>query len=188
MIYRQKTAWKALAKTLTYENFQEDFINSSMSSLSDAIKLPFSTKYGRPPPIVYHFRHNLKLSRLSNLRFRLLLHALSLALHTSNFNDIPNTQPRSRLCSLCPLNETEDLHHFIFRCPSLQPIRDIWFPRLYEAPPLSSQVVNHVLGIDWFEDQEAILRFVADLYSARAKILHSFPSPGYSSHSRRQQK
>ena len=33
------------------------------------------------------------------------------------------------------------------------------------------------IGEEWFEDQELILRFVADLYSYRAKQLQSLLSP-----------
>ena len=182
-----KAAWKALTKTFAFEIFYENFLHSSMPSLTDAIQLPLPLKYGQPPPIVFHFRHNLKLSRLSNLRFRLLLHVSSLASDTSSFNAPPDSQPRLLTCLLCSQNAIEDINHFIYDCPSLQHIRNVWFPRLYKTPPSPPQVINHVLGIEWLDDQESILSFAADLYCARAKILQSFPPPGYSSHSRRQQ-
>ena len=154
-------------------------MHSSMPSLSDAIQLPPALKYGQPPPVVSHFRHNLKLSRLSNLRFRLLLHVSSLASDTFSFNTLSNSQPRLLTCLLCSQNAIEDINHFIYDCPSLQHIRNIWFPRLYKTPPSPPQVINHVLGIEWLDDQESILSFAAELYCTRAKILQSLPLSGY---------
>ena len=122
-------------------------------------------------------KHNLSLSRLSNLRIRLILHATSLASHTAVFNTPRGQLPRSSSCLLCSTDSSEDLAHFVFQCPALQTVRDTWFPKIYSSPPTSALVINHVIGVEWFEDQELILRFLADLYSYRAKLLYSLLSP-----------
>ena len=59
----------------------------------------------------------------------------------------------------------------------LQPVRDMWFPKIYSSPPTPALVINHVIGVVWSEDQELILRFMADLYNYRAKQLQSLLSP-----------
>ena len=51
------------------------------------------------------------------------------------------------------------------------------FLKFIRPLPLLHLVINHVIGVEWFEDQELILRFLADLYSYRAKLLHSLLSP-----------
>ena len=68
---------------------------------------------------------DLKLSRLSNLRIRLLLHATSLASHTCSFHPIGGL-PRSPVCLLCSLGVCEDILHFLSKCPRLHSIRDPW--------------------------------------------------------------
>ena len=146
-------------------------------SLSHIVNLPPAIRYGHPAPIIEKVKHNLSLSRLSNLRIRLILHATSLASHTAVFNTPRGQSPRSSSCLLCSTDSSEDLAHFVFRCPALQTVRDAWFPKIYSSPPTSALVINHVIGVEWFEDQELILRFLADLYSYRAKLLHSLLSP-----------
>ena len=78
---------------------------------------------------------------------------------------------------LCSTDSPEDLCHFVFQCPALQLVLDKWFSTIYSFPPTPALVINHVIGVEWFEDQEPILRFVADLYNYRAKQLQSLLSP-----------
>ena len=169
-----KKAWKALIKTLSFEELYDQIEFSLMPSLSDIARLPHASKYGRPAVIIHSFKKDLKLSRLSNLRIRLLLHATSLASHTCSFHPIGGL-PRSPVCLLCSLGVCEDILHFLSECPRLHSIRDPWLRKLYNSPPPPRTLVDHVLGIVWFEDQESILRFVADLYHYRTSVLQSLP-------------
>ena len=169
-----KKAWKALIKTLSFEDLYEQIEFSSMPSLSDIARLPPESKYGRPATIIHSFKKDLKLSRLSNLRIRLLLHATSLASHTCSFHPI-GCLPRSPVCLLCSLGVREDILHFLSECPRLHPIRDPWLRKLYNSPPPPRTLADHVLGIVWFEDQESILRFVADLSNYCTSVLQSLP-------------
>ena len=174
-----KKAWKALTKTLVFEEFRDSIESTTMPSLSHIVNLPPAIRYmyGHPAPIIDKVKHNLSLSRLSNLRIRLILHATSLASHTAVFNTPRGQSPRSSSCLLCSTDSSEDLAHFVFQCPALQTVRNTWFPKIYSSPPTSALVINHVIGVEWFEDQELILRFLADLFSYRAKLLHSLLSP-----------
>ena len=151
-----KKAWKALIKTLSFEELYDQIEFSSMPSLSDIARLPHASKYGRPAVIMHSFKKDLKLSRLSNLRIRLLLHATSLASHTCSFHPIGGL-PRSPVCLLCSLGVCEDILHFLSECPRLHSIRDPWLRKLYNSPPPPHTLVDHVLGIVWFEDQESTL-------------------------------
>lgn len=161
-----------MTKTLIFEEFRDSIESSNQPSLSHIVNLPPAVKYGHPAPIIEKVKQNLSLSRLSNLRIRLILHATSLASHTAVFNTLRGQPPRSSVCLLCSTDSPEDLQHFVFECPALQSVRDTWFPKIYSSPPTSAEVINHVIGVEWFDDQELILRFVAELYSYRAKRLH----------------
>ena len=90
-----KKAWKALTKTLVFEEFRDTIESSTLPSLSHIVNLPPAIRYGHPAPIIEKVKHNLSLSRLSNLRIRLILHATSLASHTVVFNTPRGQPPRS---------------------------------------------------------------------------------------------
>ena len=172
-----KKAWKALTKTLLFEESRDTIESSTLPSLSHTVNLPPAIRYGHPAPILEKVKHNLSLSRLSNLRIRLIHHATSPASHTAVFNTSRGQPPRSSSCLLCSTDSPEDLRHFVFQCPALQLVRDSWFSKIYSFSPTPALVINHVIGVEWFEDQELILRFMADLYNYRAKQLQSLLPP-----------
>ena len=107
-----KKAWKALTKTLVFEEFRDSIESTTLPSLSHIVNLPPAIRYGHPAPIIEKVKHNLSLSRLSNLRIRLILHATSLASHTAVFNTPRGQSPRSSSCLLCSTDSSEDLGHF----------------------------------------------------------------------------
>ena len=67
-----KKAWKALTKTLVFEEFRDIIESSTLPSLSHIVNLPPAIRYGHPALIIEKVKHNLSLS---NLRIRLILHA-----------------------------------------------------------------------------------------------------------------
>ena len=95
-----KKAWKALTKTLVFEEFRDTIESSTLPSLSHIVNLPPAIRYGHPAPIIEKIKHNLSLSRLSNLRIRLILHATSLTSHSAVFNTPRGQPPRSSSCLL----------------------------------------------------------------------------------------
>lgn len=165
-----KLAWKALIKSLIHEQFRDVVASNQGSTLSLIMQLPLPRLYGESSQVLRSFRSNLSLARLSNLRVRLLLHATTLSAHTSRFRD-QEGRDRSPLCRLCPLDQPEDPLHLITSCPTLLKIRVMWLPKIYGnsvPPPLT--IFNHVMGIEWFDHQELLLRFLADLYAYRSII------------------
>ena len=166
-----KPLWSAIIRSLTFEALREDFVSSPSPSMSYVVRLPLSlSHYGRPAPPLYLLRHDLILARLSHTRIRLLLKASSLASHTSCFNPRAG-RDRSPICTLCSLGQPEDPIHFICICPSLQPIRDLWLPKIYGSTlPDPSTILDHVLGIVWTDQQDLLLKFLADLFHYRATL------------------
>ena len=146
-----------------------------MISTSSSVILPqilnlSPPHYGRPADILRNFQHNLELARLSNLRLQLLLHATSLSAHTSKFR-IEEGRDQSPTCKLCSLDLPEDTQHFISICPALQPIQDMWLPKIYGSiSPPPSVISDHALGISWVDKQDLLLRFLADLFAYRALL------------------
>ena len=133
-------------------------------------------KYGRPSDLLNITRSDLTLARLSLLRIRLILHVSSIRSDTRSFRPTELFPIRSSSCSLCDLNAAEDVLHFIALCPALNPIRDMWLPKIYRnAPPPSHLLVEHALGISGLDniDQHLILRFLADLYAFRSILISS---------------
>ena len=168
-------AWKALTKTMIHEMFREVSLNpDTPSSLIDLVRNP-PPKYGHPMDILLISKHNLRLARLSSLRIRLLLHVSSLGAHTSPFRLSDRFPVRSDDCLLCHSNKKEDLVHFISVCPALQPIREMWLPRIYHDVdiPDPDEIADHVLGVSGLAsvDQLLALRFLADLYAYRYTLL-----------------
>ena len=102
-----KMAWKALSKTMVFESLRDSILTSPSSSLVHIAQLPLP-RYGRPAQVLHAFRVNLTLARLSHLRVRLLLRATTLATHTSCFSP-KEGRDRSPVCSLCSLNQPEDV-------------------------------------------------------------------------------
>ena len=166
-----RAAWKALTKTLIHEQFRESCTSSAGPSMDHILRLSLPTRYGRPVHILHSCRNNLSLARLSNLRIRFLLKATSLAKHTSCFHPTDG-RVRSPICPLCNSNAHEDAIHFIALCPLLQPIRNMWIPKIYpSSPPPPDTLCDHVLGIVWIDQQDLLLKFLADLYQYRASLL-----------------
>ena len=133
------------------------------------LSLPLS-HYGRPASPLYLLRHDLTLARLSHTRICLLLKASSLASHISCFNPRAG-RDRSPICTLCSLDQSEDSIHFICIYPSLQPIRDLWLLKIYGSfLPDPSTLHDHVLGIVWTDQQNLLLKFLADLYHYHAAL------------------
>ena len=60
-----KKAWKALTKSLIFEEFRDSIESSTLPSLSHIVNLPPAIRYGHPAPIIEKVKHNLSLSRLS---------------------------------------------------------------------------------------------------------------------------
>jgi len=170
-----KKVWKALTKTMVFESFREvSFFDSSPSpTLVDLLRIS-PPKYGVPIDVLQIFKHDLKLARLSLLRIRLLLHVSSLNSHTCSFRVTDRFSIRSDRCQLCQLAATEDLLHFLSVCPALQPVRDLWLPKIYgSTTPSNHDIVDHVLGIACLDslDQLLILQFLADLYAYRSNLI-----------------
>lgn len=164
-----KHSWKAIVKTLLYESFRDESTASPSPSMVHIARLPLP-HYGRPSQVLHEFRSNLTLARLSHLRVRFLLHATTLASHTSVFSPREG-RDRSPVCTLCSLNQPEDLEHFICSCPALQQIRDMWLPKIYGSTlPCSATISDHVLGIVWIDHQDSILKFLADIYQYRVSL------------------
>ena len=168
-------AWKALTKTMIHEMFREVSLNpNTPPSLIDLVRNP-PPKYGHPMDILLISKHNLRLARLSSLRIRLLLHVSSLRAHTCSFRLSDRFPARSDDCLLCHSNDKEDLAHFISVCPALQPVREMWLPRIYHNVdiPDPDEIVDHVLGVSGLAsvDQLMALRFLADLYAYRYTLL-----------------
>ncbi len=124
-ISRSTPAWKALIKTITHESFRDSSLE--LPSFTIVVQSPLP-QYGGPSNILYDFHQDLYLARKSNIRICFLLHATSLASHTSCFR--PSTDhDRSPLCQLC----AQDIEHFLVHCPIMSPIRVLWLPRIYSS-------------------------------------------------------
>ena len=110
-----KFAWKALCKTMLHDQYRDDVQSNAGPAMAHILSLPFS-KYGHPSTILHNFRHDLSLARLSLLRVRFLLHVTSLYSHTSSFHSSSHSDTCN--CSLCDLDSSENIAHFITVWPS----------------------------------------------------------------------
>lgn len=167
-----KAAWKAHIKSILYLSLHELLLDSSsrMSSLTDIVHVP-SRLDGRPLPLMSAFKGEVSFTRLSNFRWRLLLHCAALNQDTSVFHPRLN-RSRDPSCPCCA-HPLEDAEHFICSCPALQDIRVRWLPVL--GLDSSHDLLAHVFGQKWHSDplfQRSIIRLLFDLRVKRQSFIH----------------
>ena len=147
-------------------------VSTSPSAVLPQILNLSPAHYGRPMDILRNCRNDLELARLSNLRIRLLLHATPLSAHTSKFRS-QDGRNRSPVCNFCSLGLPEDSFHLVSICPAMQPIQDMWLPKIYglKSPPPPALLKDRTLGIVRLDDQASLLRFLADLFAYKTNLI-----------------
>jgi len=76
----------------------------------------------------------------------------------------------NRNCSLCNLNETEVIQHFLGRCPILKRIRKIYLGREFLSQEQIIDVLNGVNDTNW----NNLVKFITDALKYRNLILNEF--------------
>jgi hypothetical protein len=127
-------------------------------------KCTYQRWFARPPHINKYRLLYLPMSARKVrqfLRFRMGLHDLPVA--TGRLRNIPRAQ---RVCDICEQQVVGDEHHFVYGCPTLEPVR-AQYSDLFRAPRRS---LRQFL---WQDDLVRVVNFIIDCFQYRASVLNA---------------
>ena len=131
-IWHHQTVINEKKFLLTFsERLKDQFLQSWWSTLENSSKLVCYKS------IKHEFKYEHYLDILNVRKFRhcyaqLRSGSLELELERGRYLNIPREE---RLCKICNLGEVENELHFIFKCPMLSDIRNLYIPAKFHQNP-----------------------------------------------------